>query len=204
MRKTLSILVAVLSAAVVLVGFFLQPLFSPVLHVLLRWGIIVGSMATIVGIINLLVTHIKRIRFKEGRFGFSIVVLIAFFASFLAALILGVDNEIYTRWLSAIQVPIEVSLLALIALTLTYAGVNFFRLRGWNALSISFGISAIVFLVLEIGFFRSNTNPAVAELINFIHLIPLSGGRGILIGISLGALLIGLRVLFGMDRPYGD
>jgi hypothetical protein len=27
--------------------------------------------------------------------------------------------------------------------------------------------------------------------------------RGILIGVALGALTTGLRVLFGADRPYG-
>ena len=29
------------------------------------------------------------------------------------------------------------------------------------------------------------------------------GSRGILIGVALGALTTGLRVLFGVDRPYG-
>ena len=29
------------------------------------------------------------------------------------------------------------------------------------------------------------------------------GARGLLIGIALGTLLTGLRVLFGVDRPYG-
>jgi hypothetical protein len=41
-------------------------------------------------------------------------------------------------------------------------------------------------------------------VVSFIRLIPLAGGRGILIGISLGALLTGLHVLFGTERPYGD
>jgi hypothetical protein len=31
----------------------------------------------------------------------------------------------------------------------------------------------------------------------------LGGARGILIGVSLGILTTGLRVLFGTDRPYG-
>jgi hypothetical protein len=29
------------------------------------------------------------------------------------------------------------------------------------------------------------------------------GARGLLIGIALGVLLTGLRVIFGVDRPYG-
>jgi len=31
----------------------------------------------------------------------------------------------------------------------------------------------------------------------------LGGARGILIGVALGTLTTGLRVLFGADRPYG-
>jgi len=204
MQKTISIITAILAGFLVLVGFFIKPLLDPVLLLILRWGIIVGSMAAIVGIVNLLITHIKRIRFKEGRFGFSFVVLIGFFASLLGALIFGTGDPRFTQWLSAIQIPIEISLMALVALTLTYSGVNFFRLRGWTPLSISFGISAIVFLILGIGFFQSGIDPVVDQVVSFIRLIPLAGGRGILIGISLGALLTGLRILFGSERPYGD
>jgi hypothetical protein len=31
----------------------------------------------------------------------------------------------------------------------------------------------------------------------------MGGARGILIGVALGTLTTGLRVLFGLDRPYG-
>jgi hypothetical protein len=31
----------------------------------------------------------------------------------------------------------------------------------------------------------------------------LGGARGILIGVALGTITTGLRVLFGVDRPYG-
>jgi hypothetical protein len=35
------------------------------------------------------------------------------------------------------------------------------------------------------------------------QVIALGGARGILIGVALGTLTTGLRVLFGADRPYG-
>jgi hypothetical protein len=35
------------------------------------------------------------------------------------------------------------------------------------------------------------------------QVLALGGARGILIGVALGALTTGLRVLFGVDRPYG-
>ena len=204
MRKTLPMIIAIVSGLVVLAGFFLMPTFDPILRMILQWGVIVGSMAGITGIVSLLASHFKRLRFKEKRAGFSVVVLLAFSASFIAALVLGVDNPLFTRWLSAIQLPIETSLLALIALTLTYAGVHFFSLRGWTSLSISFGISAIIFLLGGIGFISTIENPALMQIMNLIRSIPLAGSRGILIGMALGGLLVGLRILFGVKRPYGE
>jgi hypothetical protein len=37
----------------------------------------------------------------------------------------------------------------------------------------------------------------------FLNMFSGGGARGLLIGIALGTLLTGLRVLFGADRPYG-
>ena len=48
----------------------------------------------------------------------------------------------------------------------------------------------------------------IGPLNNFLrpwiqHVFALGGARGILIGVALGTLTTGLRVLFGVDRPYG-
>jgi len=204
MKKTLSIIIAIVICLLVIVAFFIKPILDPVLGLILHWGIILGSIAGFVGIFNLIITHFNRIRFKEKRFFFSIIVLIGFLISFLGGIIFGSQNETYIKWLSAFQVPLEVSLMALLALTMTYAGINFFRLRGWTILSISFGLSAIVFMVLSLGFLQGFNDPIVDRIILFVNSLPVAGGRGILIGISLGALLTGLRVLIGSEKPYGD
>ncbi|MCJ7695848.1 MAG: hypothetical protein MUO40_10540 [Anaerolineaceae bacterium] len=204
MKKSFLIIVASVICLVVMVAFFIKPILDPVLGLILHWGIILGSIAGLVGIINLITTHITRVRFKEKRFFFSIIVLLGFTISFLGGMILGSQNEVYIKWLAAFQVPLEVSLMALLALTMTYAGVNFFRLRGWTILSISFGLSAIVFMVLSLGFLQGYNDPVVDRVILFVNSLPIAGGRGILIGISLGALLTGLRVLTGSEKPYGD
>jgi hypothetical protein len=35
------------------------------------------------------------------------------------------------------------------------------------------------------------------------QVIAVGGARGILLGVALGTLTTGLRILFGADRPYG-
>ena len=95
----------------------------------------------------------------------------------MGGIVLGPQDEIYIRWLVALQVPIEVSLMALLALTLTYAGFQFFRIRGWTPLSLAFGISALLFLTLNIGFFQALELPFVSQIIEFLQHLPLAGGR---------------------------
>jgi hypothetical protein len=47
--------------------------------------------------------------------------------------------------------------------------------------------------------------PIMSDLVRpFVAQVLAAGGaRGILIGVALGTLTIGLRILFGADRPYG-
>ena len=46
--------------------------------------------------------------------------------------------------------------------------------------------------------------PLVSDFSRWVtEVLALGGARGILIGVSLGILTTGLRVLFGTDRPYG-
>jgi len=204
MKKVLAIITAIGVGFAVVVAYFLRPLLDPMLGLLLQWGIILGSVAALVGIINLLIMHWHKIRQKKEHFVFSFVVLLSFALSFMGGIVLGPQDGTYIRSLAALQVPIEVSLMALLALTLTYAGFQFFRMRGWTPLSLAFGISALLFIILDIGFFQALELPFVDHIIEFLKHLPLAGGRGILIGISLGAFLTALRVLFGAERPYGE
>ena len=41
---------------------------------------------------------------------------------------------------------------------------------------------------------------SIAQLLNVFST---GGARGLLIGIALGVLMTGLRIIFGVDRPYG-
>jgi hypothetical protein len=45
--------------------------------------------------------------------------------------------------------------------------------------------------------------PGDRAISSFLGMLSGGGARGLLLGIALGTLLTGLRVLFGVDRPYG-
>jgi hypothetical protein len=92
--------------------------------------------------------------------------------------------------------------MALLAVTLIYASVRLLRRRA-DSMSILFlGIAIVILLMsapLPIGML-----PGADVVKWFINeFFAVAGARGILIGVALGALTTGLRVLFGVDRPYG-
>ena len=93
--------------------------------------------------------------------------------------------------------------MALLAVTLLYASIRLLR-RRTNLMSILFIATALVMLAGtatlpfgEIGLLNNFVRPWIQ------HILALGGARGILIGVALGTLTTGLRVLFGVDRPYG-
>jgi hypothetical protein len=72
-------------------------------------------------------------------------------------------------------------------------------------MSIVFLVAAVIFLTLVM---PTPFGPILGDrftraAIDFLGMFSGGGARGLLIGIALGTLLTGLRVLFGVDRPYG-
>lgn len=111
------------------------------------------------------------------------------------------------RWLdqtvSYIQVPVEASLLAGLVFVLVYMAIRLLR-RRIDAPTITFLVSAVIFLVIASGVAMQSGIPFLQDLSDSLNRLPMAGGRGILLGIALGSLTAGLRILFGSDRPYGD
>ena len=63
--------------------------------------------------------------------------------------------------------------------------------------------SAVLFLLLGSGLLSSAESISpLKEIVALVNLLPIAGSRGILLGIALGSLTAGLRVLLGADRPY--
>ena len=199
MKQRLPVIIAAISGLVILAAFFFQPFTAPYLGLVLNWAIIVSSVALLVAIAGLFVTHIRFI--LKGRRGFlySIILVLTFLATLILGWYLGLDDPAYLIGIQTVLVPLENALMALIALILMSAAVKIFRVRGWSVLTISFGVSALVFLFLNLGFFQFDSIPGLGAIVSALQRLPLIGARGLLIGLGLGALLMGLRVLFGQE-----
>ena len=200
--------VAIASGLIVLLGAFIPlPLFAAIRLQLVQWAVIVAGAAVLVGIGNLFYVHFLKVRRREKGSMYSLLLLV----SMLATLFVGLFEAIFANpsqpvlqdAVNAIIFPVEASLMALLAVTLVYASIRVLRRRAdfmtlifLATALIALGGSVILPLILPPDF--------SAAIQSWLSLTVVSGGtRGLLLGVALGALTTGLRVLFAVDRPYG-
>lgn len=203
MRAPLSTAIAIAAGIVVLLGYFLPvPEFKLIRSTLIEWAVIVAGIAGLIAIIHLVKVHIKKLNSEQNRDYYSLITLIAFFLTLAAGLWLSPSDSRFQQVVTSIQMPIEASLMGVMAISLTFASIRLFqRRKGW--MPIIFAVSAIVFLILASGFLSiADQIPLVKDLLSALNMLPVAGARGILLGIALGSLTTGLRILLAADRPY--
>jgi hypothetical protein len=190
---------------IVLAGYFIQfPLLAILQRSLLQWFVILAAIALVVGVANLFTVHwVKASSSQKGSF-YSMLLIIALIITLGVAGYLGPTAD-WSLWLyNYIQVPVETSLMAILSVALAYAGVRLLRKRP-NVFSAIFIGTGLLMLL--------GTAPLFGVLIPGLHgpfgiktliaQIPaVAGARGILLGVALGTIAAGLRVLMGVDRPF--
>lgn len=204
MKRPLTLIVGILSGLVVLAAMFFIPQGGGILTMVLNWVIIVAATALLVAIASMVITHLRFIASGKKGFLLNLVLVISFLATLVFGLLRGVDDPVFLKWVGAIIRPIETALLGLVALVMMSAAMKIFRERGWSALTVSFGVSAIVFLILGLGFLQNLNIPELNEVIRVVEALPMIGARGLLIGIGIGLLMMAFRVLFGMEGSGND
>jgi hypothetical protein len=179
---------------------------------IIGWAVTLAGFATLVAIVGLVSAHWRKLRARRNPDRYSLFMLAAFVLVFVFGVMqyLGGDVTTFQQIVNAIQVPVEASMMAILAVTLTMAAIGLFRRRK-GLLPVVFLISVLIYLLLNSGLLASisfdiplpgGNEITMADILTVIQYLPVAGARGILIGIALGSLMAGLRILFDADRPY--
>jgi hypothetical protein len=200
----LSVVIAISIGFIVLLSYFFDiPVLQSLRFVFMEWAVILAAVALLIGLINLLSVHLNKVGEGGVTRVYSAVLGLALIGTFLLTLVLGLDNAWPQFIFTYIQVPIEASLMAALAISLAYACARLLQ-RRTNLLSIIFVITALIVL-LGTGTFLGFDIPWISDTLRpWLSQVPAAAGaRGILLGVGLGTVATGLRILVGTDRPYG-
>jgi hypothetical protein len=171
---------------------------------LTNWAIILAGMAVLIGIYNLVAVQMEKIRSRQKGAAYSGVLVLSLIITAGIGIAFGPDFSFMRVAVNAIVVPVEASLMAILSVTLIYASMRLLR-RRLDVMSVVFLLVAVLFLfAVSMPMLLGGVGEQLSQLIlQVTGMLSRGGARGLLIGISLGTLLTGLRVIFGVDRPYG-
>lgn len=184
--------------------FFRLPMLVELGRVFTQWAVILVAFALILGLANLLRVHLSRIvRRNEPGMGFSIVVVVTALLVFVIGMLFGLSNGPMTWIFDNMYLPLEGAFFALTAFFLATAAYRALRARNLGTLLML--ISALIVFLGQMPFVNVLTGNVTADLKNWLLSVPSEAGvRGILIGVALGTVATGLRLIVGMDRPYSE
>jgi hypothetical protein len=194
---------AIAAGIIVLLGYFYPTQLESLRLLLVDWAIIIAGMAVLVGIFNLIAVQMEKIRMGQKGGIYGVLLIISLILTFGLGLIFGPENQYMRLTVDAIIVPVEASLMAILAITLIYASIRLLR-RRVDVTSVLFLSVAVIFLIAIMPTPFSALDALQQFILQVAGMFSRGGARGLLIGIALGTLLTGLRVLFGIDRPYGS
>ena len=195
--------IAVAAGLVVLIGYFLPvPLLGEVRELFLQWAMILFAIALIVGVINLARVHWLKVARRQPGYINSLALFLALLFLVVVVGYFGPISPVSIWIFNYIQVPLESSLMALLVVVLALGGARLLG-RHLNLFSIIFIFSALITLLGSVSIIGFSV-PGLDEFAAWLSRVPATAGaRGILLGVALGAVATGLRILTGSDRPYG-
>ncbi len=196
--------IAVVAGVIVLAGYFIElPYLADLRRDFLRWAVLLTAVAVIVGVANLIQVHWRKIKTRQSGGIYSFILIASLLVTLSIAALLG-PTALAARWMyDYIQLPIGASLLGILAVLLTYAAARMLGRRP-NVYSLVFLITALFFLMSAVSLPGGLKFPFLTDMRVWLEqVLVVSGVRGILLGIGLGTIATGLRVLLGVDRPYG-
>jgi hypothetical protein len=209
--------IAVLAGLTVLAGYFgiggpLQDTrlaLVAIVSLLAAWAVLAGAL-------NLLLVHTKKFLNQTPGWFYSLFVLLGFLLVIIANVLapfLGWGQgagSAANAWIFTNVVMVGSAALAgLVAFFLVFAAYRVLRTRR-TPMTVIFVIATVLALIVLAPWPTVMPNPVLVGgatlrdvLTAIVHVPAVAGARGLLLGIALGAIATGIRVLLGLDRPYG-
>lgn len=202
--RTVSTVVAMTVGLLVLADFFVNSDSINALGLyLVRAASVVAAFALVLGMVNVLTVHLGKVYIRDRSWGYSMVLLGSMFFTLGVGFITGGPASPQMQQLfEVVLFPLEATLFSLLGFFVVTAAFRAFRVKNFETgLFVTFAIIVLLGQV-PIGAMLWDQLPVIKDWV--LDVPALSGARGILLGVALGTVATGLRVLLGLDRPYVD
>ncbi len=205
-RNVLLTSIAAGAGLLTLLGYFIPvPVLLAVRMQLVSWATLLAAVAVLIGAYSLVKAHVRNfMSFKTGG-AYSLIAVIGFVGMLIAGIVTpltGIPASAFM--LEYVVLAGATALSALLLFVLVVAAAKVLR-RPVSLTGVAFLIGLVISLIGLAPTVAGVPDLGLGAVAGWLAQVPaVAGGRGLLIGISLGVIATGLRVLLAIDRPYGD
>lgn len=209
LKRTVPLFIAFVMGVLMALQYYVpHKLSQDLLEVITRWDRIIAGFAVFIGAYSLFHLHWTRIQRKIEGWGYSVFVFFGVTITLIFGLLNGgkffwndkQDGTMFDWLYYYVQVPAGATIFSILAFFIASAAYRTFRARTKESTVLLIAAIIVMFGRVPIGNYISQYIPAVAD---WIMAIPnLAAKRGILLGVSLGAIATSLKIIFGIERSY--
>ncbi|MCZ6632124.1 MAG: hypothetical protein O7G87_01870 [bacterium] len=210
LRRQLPLIIAFVTGIVAMAVFYIPHSVAQELEgSFARWDRIIQAFALALGLYSLMRVHWGHIRRQQAGWGYSFLVYVGFGLMLIFAIYNDGQGPFHAQvagsgpfnWMyTYVQVPSDATMFSILAFFIASAAYRTFRARSSEAAILLISAVVVMFGRIPIGALISDFIPSTSQ---WLMAVPnLAAKRGILLGVSLGAIATSLRIIFGIERSY--
>ncbi|HAT72214.1 MAG TPA: hypothetical protein DCS63_05300 [Elusimicrobia bacterium] len=214
-KKQIPLIIVMVVGVLTLVSYYVPNKVSvDYIETMNKWENIVVAFAFLLGLISLFFSHYNKIKRKGDGWGYSLFVFVGFLAMVLPAYFshgkqmtdagltpLGWSFKFIYNALSG-------TMFAVLAFYIVSTAYRSFRIKSMQAFVLFVAAFILILGKVPLGQIIWDgvlgwTGAGVNDVIEWIMQFPaVAGKRGIMIGISIGAIVTSLKIIFGIEKQY--
>ena len=207
LRRQLPLLITLVLGLTFAAQYYVpHPASEELLTTVNKWLQIIGGFALVLGVTSLFHVHAVKIRRREPGWGYSFVLYAAMLITVgIGWWSSGKENVNGTMtvlgWVyNYMMVPLQGTMFAILGFFIASAAYRSFRARSREAAVLL--IAAIIVMMGRVPL-GEHLIPVSGDLTQWIlNVLNASVRRAILIGVSLGAVALSFKIIFGVERSY--
>jgi hypothetical protein len=202
-RSVASAILLVVSLTILLDFALRNPTLQGLATDLNNWAVVIGAFALGLGAYSLILRHGRIISRRARMWPYSVILLVTMVVFVATGLITGSVSSPQYNWIySSFIMPVSSTLYGMNAFFIASASYRAFKARSWEAVVL---LVAAVFLMLKNAPIGGVISPVLPQIGTVIwDFAGATGMRALLIGIGIGTLALGLRVIIGQEKtPLG-
>ncbi len=207
LRRQLPLLITMITGLLFAAQYYVpHPASEQLLTSVTKWLQIIGGFALVLGVTSLFHLHAAKIRRKEAGWGYSLVLYVGMLGTITVGLLSGGKESVEGvmtafGWVySFMLVPLQGTMFAILAFFIASAAYRSFRARSREAAVLLVAAVIVMMGRVPLGEYILPISGDISGWI--LNVLNAAVRRAILIGVSLGAVALSFKIIFGVERSY--